>query len=556
MSQNRHFSRLRGSERYQPADARQVGNLKPDDPIRLSVYVKPGRSDTFVPTLHELSQGPYWHLNAEQSAQALAAFEADSSDLEKVVKHAKGHNLRTIEAPNRSARSVRLEGTIGDAIAAFGVELGLWELRGRKYRGRVGAIGLPSSLVNVVEAVFGFDNRPVGRPYIHRNRPGLISRAFGLNTYLPPQVAEFYDFPENTDGSGQIIAIFTFNGSLGETGETALGGYSPELLKTFFGQINQPIPQITNLTIQGPGNVPGPGTDPNDATDEVLLDICVAASVAPKAKFLMYFTEFTEQGWVDAITAAVTAPSNRPNVISISYGNAEDGPAGERLWTRQAIVKVNEALQRAALAGITICVAAGDQGSTEDLNDRRQHVDFPASSPWALGCGGTRVVASLDTIVSETVWNDGPDSATGGGISSLFPVPGYQAGAQVPPSANPGHAVGRGVPDVSGLADPETGVRVAAPDGSVQTVGGTSATAPLWAALIARLNQAVGKPLGFPNPVLYKTSGVLRDITVGSNGAYSARPGWDPCTGLGSPNGTRLLAALQGGGPSAASRTR
>jgi len=278
----------------------------------------------------------------------------------------------------------------------------------------------------------------------------------------------------------------------------------------------------------------------------VLLDICMAGGIAPKAKFFMYFTEFTEQGWVDCITSAVTA-TNVPSVISISYGNPEDGPAGDILWTKQAITKVNEAFQRAALAGITISVAAGDQGSTEDLPDHRQHVDFPASSPWALACGGTRIIASQGVISSETVWNDGPSSATGGGISQLFAVPTYQAGHNVPASVNPGHRLGRGVPDVASLADPETGVMVVFPDGSVQPLGGTSAAAPLWSGLIARLNQSLGKPVGYLNPALYKSmsSGVLRDITEGDNGAYKAGPGWDACTGLGSPNGTRLLSALK-----------
>lgn len=319
------------------------------------------------------------------------------------------------------------------------------------------------------------------------------------------------------------------------------------MLKPFFDKIDQPIPKIIDVVVHGPGNDPGPGTDEDDSTGEVLLDLCMAASLAPQAQIVMLFTAFTEQGWVDALTTAVTAVENRPDVISISYGNPEDGPAGEILWTSQAVAKVNEALQRAALAQITVCCSSGDQGSSDGIADGRQHVDFPASSPWALGCGGTRLIAVNEVITSETVWNDGPDSAGGGGISTLFPVPSYQTNVSIPPSVNPGHRLGRGVPDVSGVADPETGVLVASPDGSLQTVGGTSATAPLWAALVARLNQALEKPIGFLNPLLYETQnrGVLRDITVGNIGSYSATPGWDACTGLGSPNGVRLLNALK-----------
>ena len=165
-----------------------------------------------------------------------------------------------------------------------------------------------------------------------------------------------------------------------------------------------------------------------------------------------------------------------------------------------------------------------------------------------LGCGGTRVIAANGVVTRESVWNDGPSSATGGGVSRLFALPTYQNGANVPPSANPGHQIGRGVPDVGGIADPETGVLVMAPDGNVSSIGGTSATAPLWAGLIARLNQLLDKRIGFVNPILYKnlSSGVLRDITEGDNGAYRAGTGWDACTGIGSPNGTRILTALQG----------
>ncbi len=401
----------------------------------------------------------------------------------------------------------------------------------------------------MVEAVFGFDNRPVGRPLFKLGPPRSIARAARpANTYLPTELAELYSFPDGTDGSGQTVAILAFNGAIGETGETALGGYSLPMVAGYFKKnLKLAAPNIANVVVHGPGNQPGDGSQQTDATGEVLLDICMAAGIAPKAKFLMYFTEFTEQGWVDCITSAVTA-TQAPSVISISYGNPEDGPAGDILWTQQAIMKVNEAFQRAALEGITVSVAASDQGSTEEVPDHRQHCDFPASSPWVLACGGTRMIASQGVINRETVWNDGPSSATGGGVSQLFALPTYQAGANVPASVNPGHRLGRGVPDVASLADPQTGINVLFPDGSVQPIGGTSAAAPLWAGLIARLNQALPKPVGFLNPALYKSlgTGVLRDITEGDNGAYKAGSGWDACTGFGSPNGTRLLTALKG----------
>jgi hypothetical protein len=150
-------------------------------------------------------------------------------------------------------------------------------------------------------------------------------------------------------------------------------------------------------------------------------------------------------------------------------------------------------------------------------------------------------------IAYEAVWNDGPGSATGGGVSRFFPLPVWQQAVGVPPSVNPDHHTGRGVPDVSGVADPQTGIAIITLDGQhIAVIGGTSATAPMWSGLVARLNQALGRPVGFINPVLYGrlSTGVLRDITVGTNGAYGAKAGWDACTGLGSPDGVTLLGAL------------
>jgi kumamolisin len=121
----------------------------------------------------------------------------------------------------------------------------------------------------------------------------------------------------------------------------------------------------------------------------------------------------------------------------------------------------------------------------------------------------------------------------------------------VPPRAGSSGSSGRGVPDVAGNADPATGYQIYS-DGSAQVVGGTSAVAPLWAALVSRLAEATGKRFGLIQPALYAgvAPGVdvagFRDITSGNNGAYTAGPGWDACSGLGSPEGTALQTRLQG----------
>jgi kumamolisin len=290
-----------------------------------------------------------------------------------------------------------------------------------------------------------------------------------------------------------------------------------------------------------------PTGDTNGPDTEVMLDIEVAGSVAPGAKIAVYFAPNTDSGFLDAINQAVGDKQNNPSVLSISWG----GP--ESTWTSQSLQSYNSALQAASAVGVSVCVAAGDEGSTDGVTDGLQHVDFPASSPYALACGGTHLIASGNTITDEEVWNDLPNNgATGGGVSATFPLPTWQADANVPPSVNPGKFVGRGVPDVAGDADPFTGYQMEV-DGSNIVVGGTSAVAPLWAGLIACFNSMLTNSVGYVNPTLYEQvaaeAGMFHDITSGNNGDYQAGPGWDACTGWGSPNGAAILQALAGQTP-------
>jgi kumamolisin len=164
-------------------------------------------------------------------------------------------------------------------------------------------------------------------------------------------------------------------------------------------------------------------------------------------------------------------------------------------------------------------------------------VDFPSSSRTSWPAAA-RLESTAGTISRESVWNSGTGGwATGGGVSEAFPLPAYQQNAQVPVSVNASRFRGRGVPDVAGDADPATGYQIRV-DGRNAVFGGTSAVAPLWAALIAVVNQRRARPLGRLHPLLYAAgTAPFRDITSGTNGAYSAARGWDACTGLGSPNG-------------------
>lgn len=561
-----------GSNRSAVPNARRVGKSDYKTKIRVSIYARqrPTPAGKTRSSLEELSaklpaQREYLKGDAFE-----AAFGADPTDLEKIAQWATANRLKVLDT-SVPKRRVLVEGTIGDVCKAFGTELDEYEHSTRgHFRGRVGPLHLPANLSGIVQGVFGLDTRPVGRP---RNRranfepikvQAVLSKGTGKSrdiasaipaspfrgAFFPPTVAELYDYPQPGNGQQQNVAVFAFNGG---GSPDPHGGYSLAALKTYFEQVlGGKTPAISDVVVQGPGNDPGLDTPASsqrgDATGEVMLDMCVVGSVAPDVNIFMYFTEFTSQGWIDALQEAIT-DDNDISVISISYGNPEDDPEGA--WTPMGVQLVNQVFQAAAAKGITVCCASGDDGSSDQVSSGA-HVDFPASSPFVLGVGGTKLVAEGATppvIQSETVWNEMMlnEGATGGGVSTVFSKPTYQGSANVPPSVNPPHKIGRGVPDVSAVADPVTGVVVIRIDGQhLEPIGGTSAAAPLWASLIARLNRALQARCGFLNELIYESAlrNGFRDITEGNNGAYAARKGWDPCTGLGSPIGQQLLRSL------------
>jgi kumamolisin len=587
-----NLSAIPGSNRPPRPGTRTVGKCDETERIKVSIYARrnPAPAAGSAPSIAALTSALPADRKYLDAREFDAVYGADPADIEAIAAWAVRNHLTVLERDPRKRR-VLVEGTIGDINAAFHVTLTEFEHPGAgRYRGREGKIYVPSELFGVVTGVFGLDNRRLGRPRYRNGRAApldvqhLAKAAPGHaaplanpfpGTFFPPQLAQLYDFPPALSGSGQNIAIFAFNGHLAQFPQgDPHGGYKLAALKNYFEHVlGGTTPAIKDVVVHGKGNLPGPDTAQSgqmgDATGEVMLDMCVVGAMAPGAKIFMYFTEFTSQGWVDAVHQALT-DGNDIGVISISYGHPEDDPA--QLWTPMSVKLVNEAFEAAVAKGVTICVASGDDGSG-DGEDSGAHVDFPASSPFVLGVGGTKLVATNGgnppAIAQETVWNETfrDEGSGGGGVSEVFTKPPYQAGVNVPPSANPPHPIGRGVPDVSAVADPETGVVRMRVDGKhLEPTGGTSASAPLWAALVARLNQGLNARCGFLNTLLYTkfATGVLRDITDGNNGAYEARPGWDACTGLGSPQGERLLQALSGkpiaknvsAGGAARSRTR
>ena len=564
---------LDGSEHRRPEGTTDAGAISGQERVEVTVYVRsnPATAAPFD-IAAEAAKPPAErrYLSAEEAANV---YGAATTDIDAVKAFAAAHGLDVVRV-NQAGRSVKLGGSAAAVGEAFGVQLRQFTHPGGSFRGHDGAVQLPAELEGIVTGVFGLDTRRMGRSFLRapaapvqdalhtfaterRRRHGHTpakKQQQPANTYLPTQVAQLYDFPAVQAGS-QTVAVLAFNGSMG-AGASIPGGYEATILKEYFtGDLGLPMPKITDVTVQGPGNSPGDGSNPNDSSPEVYLDLSIVGALATDAPIVVYFTEFTEQGWVDAITTATTDTTHAPGVISISYGNPEDG-AGTA-WTSAVIAQVNTAFEQAAAQGKTITCASGDNGAG-DGESSGVHVDFPASSPWVLACGGTRLESSEGAITAETVWNDqsSGNGATGGGVSVLFtPPPAWQTSAGV--AAIPGTPLsGRGVPDVSSLADPQTPYIVAQPGGT-GGVGGTSAAAPLWASLITLCNASLPKPVGYLNPTLYQLpAGTLRDITSGNNAApggegYSAGPGWDACTGFGSPGASALLNALGGQAPAA-----
>jgi kumamolisin len=511
---------LPGSRRSALPGSKVVGTVDPKEIASVSIIL---RHKGGAPTA-----GIQKHLSRQEYA---AQHGADTSQMQIVERFAHQYGL-TVAESNTQKRRVKLTGTIEALTKAFEADLKCYQIdtTGPTFRGRTGTLSIPQELKDSVLAVLGLDTRPVATPHFRPNRHKHKAPTAQPATFTPPQVAQLYNYPSGANGAGQTIAIIELG-----------GGYSTTDLKTYFSGLNITEPSISAVSVDGGTNSPG-----GQADGEVMLDIEVAGTIASGASIAVYFAPNTDQGFVDAITDAAHDTTRTPSVISISWGGPEDS------WTAQAQTAMNAALQDAATLGVTVTVAAGDNGSTDGVGDGKLHVDFPASSPYVLACGGTKLVGSGASISSETVWNEtaNNEGATGGGVSNLFAIPSYQSSAKVP--ANPEtQFVGRGVPDVAGNADPQTGYQILY-DGQSAVVGGTSAVAPQWAALVAILNQQLGKPVGFINPTLYglvqATS--FNDITSGNNddsnlGYYSAASGWDPCTGLGSPNGAAILSALQ-----------
>ena len=504
---------LAGSAR-EHRDAQLLGAVDPDTILEVTVYLRP-RPGAAIGVADRAGKAGIM-LSRTELAESRGA---DPGELAAVEEFATRRGLEVIER-DAAGRRVRLRGRAAAMGTSFGVDLQRFQHAKGTYRGHTGPVLLPPELSEAVVAVLGLDDRPQAETRLRHAKDNS-----GVS-YSPVTVGDVYGVPAGASAAGVCVALIELG-----------GGFSAEDLATYFASLGLAEPDIEAVTVDGATSAPSGGSSGPDA--EVMLDIEVVGALASGAKIAAYFAPNTDQGFADAISAAVHDASRKPSVISISWGGPEDS------YTAQAVRVFEDTFTDAALSGTTVFVAAGDSGSSDGVSDGLAHVDYPASSPQVVGCGGTRIELDKDTITAEVVWDDLPGGgATGGGVSANFAVPSWQAKAGVPLSANPGQAAGRGVPDVAADADPATGYKIRV-DGEDIIVGGTSAVAPLYAALTALAVAKAGRPLGFINGTLYALGDQgFRDITQGDNGAYSAAVGWDACTGLGSPKAAQLIGAL------------
>jgi subtilase family serine protease len=456
-------------------------------------------------------------------------FGAEANAVTKLVKFVKDKGLKLVES-SATDGLVSVKGDVDAFKKALGCTFNHYrnEVSKAEYSIAHGEIHLPEDIIDHIGAITGLhpgvkkarrDNNTPAEPETGGKKEAPAERFLG---YTPQEIESAYNFPSGT-GSGQTIGLVELGGT-----------YKQSDLDTYFERFN-----ITPPSIEIMGDIPGESAQDDY---EVTLDIELAVSLAPEAHFVIYYGK----SLIDAIKLALSDTKNKPDILSISWAGSEFN------YSQQELIEMNHLLLQAGIMGITVVVASGDQGAYNLKS--YLNVNVPAASPYALGCGGT----SLYKNGYEAVWNelDKKLGATGGGFSYKYSIPSYQRADVLQyneTSHSPGYSSeARAVPDISANADSITGYQIVL-NGNTFPGGGTSAATPVWAALVARLNENLGFNVGYLNKVLYTLAneGGLKPVAgnedgsgIGNNGYYSGSDSWNPCTGLGVPNGEVLLEAI------------
>jgi kumamolisin len=529
---------LPGSKRGKDPDATLIGEVEPKETITVTIGLK-------GPKLPNADEYVGQTLTPAEFSQK---FAANKGDADTVTKALKKFGLK-VEEVSLENRSMRVSGTAAAMEAAFHPNMVVMRTaRQGEYRGRQGSLMVPTEVKGLITGIFGLDERRMAH---RKSSPMGAAHAGGLQPLTPADLEQRYNFPPG-DAAGQAIAIAEFG-----------GGYFAEDTAAYSSKFGRPVPTVQAIPVDAPAFtlqqiLALPAAQRREQlgdSGEVMMDVQVIAGLCPKAAISVYFSTFDQRGWVDLLNKVITA---KPVALSVSWGLAEDDGS----WSSNAITAINDRLNALRLLGVTTCISSGDDGSGDQGVDNNGHIDFPSSSPHVLSVGGTMLVRS-GTTVKEVTWFEAPGQraggggSTGGGVSVVFPRPSYQNVSVT--SINAGSIDGRVNPDVAALAGPPFYDLILV--GKPAPNGGTSASAPLWAALIARINAKLpaAKQQRFLTPLLYQKGAngqpvgkvASRDITSGQNASspnpgrgYKAAAGFDAVTGWGVPDGVKLLNAL------------
>jgi kumamolisin len=471
-------------------------------------------------------------------------YGATDEDLAIVARFAAEHKLEVAES-SHARRRVVLTGKLADLSRAFHVKfIHLQDPDHGTYRSHIAPIHVPVELKGTIRAVMGFSSRS------HHGIPAASASHSQWHLVDPRTVAKTYQFPPGRAGRGQTIGIIVLG-----------GGFHESDLDAYFKHLGIPKPKITVVEVEGQENHPAdpeairdclakqgvaglhhakgkshayPHSRRNSAknvewTLETTMDVELIGTWANEAHIVVYFTHNNARGKYEAFSAALFDKTHKPSVISCSWG------APERLISSVLVEEMDLMFQAAALMGITIVCSSGDDGNGAGKAGEPQAY-FPACSPHVLACGGTILPHVPGEKPAETVWREtitGQTEESGYGESTLFQLPSWQSAA----TAASRHR-GRMVPDVAAKADVKFGYQLTI--GGLHVPGcGTSAAAPLWASLVALLNEELKVPIGHINPLLYNQRSRNGVQAVGSSPT-----GWAPEVGLGTPRATALLQAL------------
>ena len=597
------YQKLTGSERPRPSASKTHGPLDPNELVSATLVLRRKPGSPALPGHQHWQNTPLGQRQFLTPRQYADSYGASEADLDAVTSFVTSHGMKVLEA-HAGRRTVSISGTAVQINAAFGIQLNRYETPLPPHRARTastekpaeaaprthihhgydGAVHIPNELAGIVTAVIGLDNRAVGDCGASSGDPA------GATPLAVAAAAGLYNFP-SSGAKDQVIGVIAPSDPAGTTNQRLSGYLANDINNNYFPNLTNASYRTTpaslndiNLTVgtntytnsiatvQAITNATL-GSNPTLFAMEVTQDISTAATIAQGAAINVYFTEITEQGLLVCLNRILLPQGeSQPTVVTCSFNfwaSDDSGQIGNVSDTGSAAHQMSALFQALALVGVGVFFISQDRGSNDGDTDGSAHVCYPGSDPWVTSVGGT-VIGAVNSgppvTFPEVVWSNvgsasqvgGFGGASGGGPSQNFPVPTYQSSAGITSvTDSKGNKTNnkRCIPDVAAMVSygpGGTNDRFVI-NGLRYTFTGTSCACPLLAGLYAVLRSAFGVSLGFFNSILYQIgSNFCNDITSGNNDPsdgsnapfYNAANGWDPCTGWGSIDGTKLLNGI------------